>query len=738
MSTTDSNGAFTCLTSTDATLPGISYTYAGPTSVTQTGMNLLIMPELTDYYPGEGLFEQCTLFQTGPPPVALTPANQIILPVLTLPGAGTTTTQSPTTTSDSPTTTPRPADTGAGTTPTQTSAAQTTATDSPAPPEETDDSPALPSQTTTPEEPENKPTVTSPEGPDSSPPETTAPDGSSDEPSETTTSQGSGSPPVQSDNTGGQGGQNTATTTQGSANPSAQSDGADEQEDESDTSPSIVIPTQADDDVSNTAGQPQGPGASTSPQGGSGVPVIPATTAVPTTTTLPVAIVPGVTFENDGSSSRIVVGGSTTIVAGGAAAVGSGTTFSVLPSAGGIAAAADGSTSTLPLPAPITSTPATATLPVAIVPGVTLENDGSSSQIVVGGSTTIVAGGAAAVGSGTTFSVLPSAGGIVAVADGTTSIVPLPAPTTAAEQGSVRPLTTSTQGFALPGPTITGGGEIVSISGTTFSALPSGLGVVVASDGGLTTTVSPSQLESLGISTVSDSPEAYVLPGQTLAAGGTAVVVSGATYSVLPQGDSIQVVSDGRTSVVAITEATGIPGIGEISVVDAEAEGYVLDGSITVIAGGAAATISGVVYSALPSGLGVVVDDSDEFASYIEQGISGSESDEGGDAPYIIGGTSLPSAGGSAVTVSGVVYSALPSGSGVLIVADGESTTIGLSSTTSTSGGEAGTSATAGTSGSDAEESTAPSTGVASSTASLLTRLSGRVVVGVIALLIML
>ena len=756
VSTTDSNGAFTCLTSQDATLPETSYTYAGPTSVTSVGMNLVIMYEITDSYPGEGLFEQCTLFQTGPPPVALTPANQIVLPMLTLPGAGTTTAQSPTTSPSSPSTTPRPADTGAGTTPTRTSAAQTTATDSPESPEESDEPANPPPQTDTPEEPDNEPTTsnrpsptaTAPEGPDdeptqptttraSTPPPTQSdgPDGQDDEPSRTTT-QGSGNPPVQSDGPGGQEDDPQVTTTQGSARPPAQSD----------SSPSIIVPSQGDDNVSNTGAQPQNPGVSTRSQGGSGVPINPATTAAAATTTGgPIAIIPGVTLINDGSSSQVVVGGST-IAPGGGVAVGSGTTISVLPSASGIEVIADGSTSTVQLP---TSVPAT-TLPIAIAPGVTFQNDGTSEGVIIGGSTTIVAGGAAAVGSsGTTFSVLPSSGGVVAVANGRTSTLALPAPIASAEQGAVRPLTTSTQGVALAGATITGGGDIVTVSGTTFSALPSGLGVVVKSDGGPTTTVQASQLTSFGISTVSGSPEAYVLPSQTLAAGGAAAVISGATYSILPQGSSIQIVSNGQTSVVPISEATGIPGVGAISTVDTIAEGYVLDGSITVIAGGAAATVSGVVYSALPSGLGVVVDGSDEFATYIEQGISGSGT---GDSPYIIGGTALPSAGGAAVTVSGVVYSALPLGSGVLVVDDGKSTTIGISSTTGSSStrqssatttgdrstGRPDATATGGSSDDDAEESSASSTDAASSAADRLTTLGGCVFAAAMALLIML
>ena len=826
VSTTDSNGSFTCLTPY-ATLTETSYTYTGPTTVSD---GQVVMFDITDYYPGEALFEQCTMWLTGPPPVALTAANQIVLPMLTLSGAGTTTAQPPTTTPSSPTTTPRPADTGAGTTPTRTSPAQTTTTGSPEPPEESDEPANPPPQTDTPEDPDNEPTTsnrpsptaTAPESPDDGPAQTTTTQGSAPPPTQSdgsgdqddeppgTTSQGSGNPPTQSDSPGGQDDEPQGTTTQGSARPPAQSD----------SSPSIIVPSQGDDNASNTGAQPQNPGVSTRSQGGSGVPINPATTAGSATTTGgPIAIIPGVTLINDGSSSQIVVGGSTAVAGGGGVAVGSGTTISVLPSASGIEVIADGSTSTVPLPTPVANAPAaslptsiapgvsfqssgiviggsativaggsaaigsgttfsvlpssngieavangrTSTLqlpaqvtgapatnsPIEIAPGVSFQNDGTSQGVIIG-STTIVANGPAAVGpSGTTFSVLPSSGGVVAVADGRTSTLALPTAAASAEQGAVRPLTTSTQGVALAGATITGGGNIVTISGTTFSALPSGLGVVVKSDGGPTTTVQASQLTSLGISTVPGSPEAYILPSQTLAAGGAAAVISGATYSVLSQGSSIQIVSNGQTSVVAISEATEIPGLGEISTVDTIAEGYVLDSSIMVIAGGPAATVSGVVYSALPSGFGVVVDGSDEFATYIEQGISGSGT---GDSPYIIGGTALPSAGGDAVTVSGVVYSALPSGSGVLVVDDGKSTTIGLSSATSGSStrqssttttsdrstGRPDATATGGSSGDDVGESSASSTDAASSAASRLTTISGCVLAAAMALLVML
>jgi hypothetical protein len=612
-------------------------------------MNLLIMSDLTDYYPNEALFAQCTWFQTGPPPVALTAANQIVLPMMTLPGAGITTTQFPSSPSATPSTTARPADSGAGTSLSRTTTPQTTETRFTSPPGSSGGSAVPPTSTGTPDEPDDQPAVTEPEN--GNEPSVTIPGGSDTPPSNTN------SPDEQDD-------EPASSNTRGSGSPPAQSDKDEEQGENPATSSAIVVPTPPNGGTPSTTAQTQDPNPSTEPQPGSGEPIVPATTAAPTSAAAPIAIVPGVTFQDDNGSP----------------------------------------------------------------------------EIVVGGSTTIVAGDAAAVGSGTTFSVLPSANGIVAVAEGTTTTLPLPAPITSADQSFVRPITTSVRGLALPGATISGNGEVVAVSGTTFSALPSGLGVVVISESG-STTVQASQLAGVGISTVAGSPGAYVLPAQTLTPDGSATVVSGATYSLLPENSGIQVASNGETSTVTIAKATTLPGIGEISVIDNVADGYVVDGSVTLIAGSAAATISNEVYSALPSGLGVLVADSnglDDFASYIEQGISGFESDSSSDAPYIIGGSALPSAGSDAVTVSGVVYSALPSGSGILVVADGESTTIGLASPTDGSSNvESHATATSEPTSNETDQSEVSYAGAASSGVRYSTGSSACFFIGLLAIVVM-
>jgi hypothetical protein len=272
------------------------------------------------------------------------------------------------------------------------------------------------------------------------------------------------------------------------------------------------------------------------------------------------------------------------------------------------------------------------------------------------------------------------------------------------------------EGFIVAGPTITQGGEGVVISGTTFTVLPSDSGVVAISDAG-STTLQPSQLPGLGINTLPDSQGGgYTFPSQTLSPSGSAVVVAGATYSALPQGSGIFIAASGSSSIIAIPEATSIQGLGEVEILETSSSDgvYVLENNITVLAGGAPVTISNTVYSALPSGFGVLVipggaGDEDDLASYIEQGVSGIGSSDGEQQgeTYIIGAelvSGVSNGAGSVTTVAGVVYSALPSGSGVLVVANGTSTTVAVGSTGDGDSNGQSTSTSTSTNGSDGND----------------------------------
>jgi hypothetical protein len=300
---------------------------------------------------------------------------------------------------------------------------------------------------------------------------------------------------------------------------------------------------------------------------------------------------------------------------------------------------------------------------------------------------------------------------------------PLRTSAVGANDNFVSRITSFAQAHTLAGPTISQGGGAVVVSGTSFSALPSNLGVVAIDNSGSTMTIRAPQLETYGIHIMSDSPGAYVLPEQTLVRDGPAIVISGATYSALPKGSGINIAVSGQTSSIAITDMTNVPGIGEVGVADSDKtiDGYVLDGSVTVTAGGAAATISNTVYTALPSGFGVLVaggcGSDDVLASYIAQGVGGTRDGESGsgDQSCIIGASSLPVGEESEVTVAGVEYSALPSEAGVLVVANGESKTIGLASTVAgTHGGQDHPTATNGSIDTGTGPSVATYTGASS------------------------
>jgi hypothetical protein len=634
-------------------VPTSTFTYYGPTIRASKpdffGASLLVMPELTNSYPDEGAYAQCSYFQTGPPPIALTAVNEIVLPVLTLPRSTTEespeTTTSPSTTT--PTTTARPGPSEISQIPSQTSVSWTT--DSTTSPEQNDG----PAATSTPPASNGSPTTAA----------------SSDDP-----------PPV-------------------IATPSE--NGGEDQ-----------------DTGSDSPGNP-GPGATTNTQ--------PANEGSPTTTASsvgapPVVVPPSDNSEEQDASSNVPV----------------------IPAQGG-------TTNTPPSNPSASSNNAP---PIIALPTRSSNDEQTPpSVIVVGGSTTISAGGQAAAVSGTTFSILPSANGIIGIANGDTRTLPMPTPAPAPTPDFIRPVTSALLGgFVVAGPTITQGGEGVVISGTTYTVLPSGSGVAAISEAGSTTTLQPSQLPSLGINTVPNSKGGgYAFPSQTLSPSGSAnnnLVVSGTTYSAAPQGSSsnigigIVIAASGSSSTIAVPAATNIPGLGEVQILNPSdgvgGEGvYVLSNSITISAGGAPATLSNTVYSALPSGFGVLVAPDggagdDGLAAYIEQGVSGTDSDGGqqqqeeGES-YIIGAEpSLLLSGngaGRATTVAGVVYSALPSGSGVLVVVDGAlSTTIGVSASATGDGGSStddGQSTPISTTGSsdpnDPDESVVAYAGAASS-----------------------
>lgn len=694
ISTTDSAGLLSCITSS-ATLKGSFFTYSG---AIQTVDGVLSLPDLTNIYPDETMFQQCTYVQTGPPPVALTPANEIQLPASTLPRSNTpskqTTSASPTV---KPTTTARPADNSPSVTPSRTSTTPPAVTQGP-PAEEPEDSHAPPTSTGTPDDeddapaPSPSPNTTNPPAGTNEPPspgqsdDSPAPSPQDDTPDDQNDSPApepsptNNSPPAETDELPSPG------QTNNSPAPSPQDDTSDDQGEGSSPSQTTA------NNPAETNGSPPAslPGNDTPDEQGDqpGDPT-PSNPERPEENPPP---------ANNGAATTVRtsnVAGSAVVVTG----IQSGTRFSVLPSPTGGDVGPAGQANPPSSPAPITNAPVVQPITTAalgvVLPGLTLSNGGQGVAV-----------------SGTTFSALPSGAGVVAVSgSGSTTLQS----SQLAAQG-ISTVSGDADAFVLPTQTLAVGGPPIIISGSKFSALPQGSGIAVAANGGssVLSVAEATSLSGVGkVRTADNVSNGYVLAGSvTISAGGAAATIAGTTYSALPQGSGIAVAASGDADVVPISGTTSIAGIGEVRPVDKVANGYILDGSITAVAGGAPVTISGTAYSALPSGLGVLVapsGDSDDLASYIAQGVSGEDTNTGSgeNDTYIIGGELISAAATKPIIISGVVYSVLPSGAGVLVVANGESTTLAVSKTQA-SDGNGGSTATGGSNDSQSTASVVP------------------------------
>ncbi|TLD09524.1 hypothetical protein E2P81_ATG10507 [Venturia nashicola] len=199
--------------------------------------------------------------------------------------------------------------------------------------------------------------------------------------------------------------------------------------------------------------------------------------------------------------------------------------------------------------------------PIAIITtGSPNQRPASSVTGFVIGSQTASPGGAAVTRGGSTFSALPSGSGLQVVANGKTNIVPS---ATSAGSSPVQ-LVKSDGEYVFGDSTLTAGGQALTRDGTTFSALPSGGGVVAVFNG-YTRTMSAAG--SMITSNVQSGPSdaQYIVDGKTLTAGGTALTIAGTTYSALPSGSGIAVFIDGKTSTASVGETLGVKTAGSDS-----------------------------------------------------------------------------------------------------------------------------------------------------------------------------
>lgn len=307
--------------------------------------------------------------------------------------------------------------------------------------------------------------------------------------------------------------------------------------------------------------------------------------------------------------------------------------------------------------------------PVAVI---TTDRPAGPVTGFVVGSQTASPGGAAVTRGGSTFSALPSGSGLQVVANGQTStIANVGSPGVAVAQGSG-----SDGNYVVGGNTLSAGGAVITSGGSTFSALPSGSGVQVIANGE-TSTIANVGAPGIAVAQGSGSDGNYIVGDNTLTAGGAAITSGGSIYSALPSGSGVQVIANGNTQIVPITSPSGF----QVAQLEDSEIGYIV-GENTLTAGGPGTTYDGATFSALPSGGGILVISAGQTNTVPASEVTSPASVQTGssEGEYIFAGQTL-TAGGEALTSTGTTYSALPSGSGIAIIAGGTTSTASVGGT---------------------------------------------------------
>jgi hypothetical protein len=243
------------------------------------------------------------------------------------------------------------------------------------------------------------------------------------------------------------------------------------------------------------------------------------------------------------------------------------------------------------------------------------------------GSQTLQPGGPPITNSGTVYSQLPSGGGASVIVSGKDGVSTVPI-------ASVKPTTSSPA--VVGSQTLMPGGDPVTVSGTIYSQLPSESGgsVVIQGPNGISTLPASNFQHPI-------TQRPAIIGSQTLQPGGSPITVSGSIYSLDPSGNSVVVNGPQGASTLPVANFQPI-----------------LIGSQT-LQPGVAITSAGTIYSLAPSGGGVVVSGPNGVvtippASFIPPNTAA-----------VIGTQTLTP--GSAITLSGTVYSLDPSGSSVIV-----------------------------------------------------------------------
>ncbi|KAL8792904.1 MAG: hypothetical protein Q9195_004481 [Heterodermia aff. obscurata] len=352
----------------------------------------------------------------------------------------------------------------------------------------------------------------------------------------------------------------------------------------------------------------------------------------------PVIIISGSTLTANSASHFEI--GSQTLVPGGAAITNSaGQTVSL--AAGGSSVVVDGQTQQV---SQQVATP---------VPVITFGNSritaNSQSQFVVGSQT--LAAGASAITVSNQVISLASSGNAVVYGQRTQAInapsqfVATQAPILTLGQSTFR--ANSKSQYIVAGQTLHAGSPAIVVSGSTISLAPSGAAIVV---NGKTASLKPhSILATVAPPVITVGPSAvtavrsgeYVIAGQTLSAGGSAITVSGTRISLGSDASALVVGSSTQhlsPQIFALTTQAPVLTVGNTHISAVAPSEYVYGGS--TFEAGDMMTISGTIVS-------FAADD-----SYVKIGASTSMIPK---SDYVFGTQMLEP--GHAITVSGTVIS---------------------------------------------------------------------------------
>ena len=342
------------------------------------------------------------------------------------------------------------------------------------------------------------------------------------------------------------------------------------------------------------------------PPSGAGVAIGPSTQVVQPAVPTPAITVAGSTVTANSASQFVV--GSQTLTPGGPAITHSGTVVSLAPSASAVVIA--GKTQDL--------IPPMATPPPSITIGGQVITANAASQFQIGGQT-LKPGAAPIIANGQTLSLARSEP--VIVVNGQTQNIarPTPTPLPVITVGGAEITGNSASEYIINGQTLAAGKPPITVSGQVLSIAPSGNAVVFGPSTQAFVTPPMVISTSLPVLTIgalqitADSASNYVIGGQTIHAGGSAITMDGTVVSLAPSATAL--VIGGSTealtpsSVLATTEPPLITLGSQILHANAASD-YVIGGQ--TLTPGHAITVSGTVISLAPGASDVVIGGSTE------------------------------------------------------------------------------------------------------------------------------